>query len=284
MKKLADILGDKSFYNLIDFNKKVDINSLLELFKQSFKKCKGYDFKIENNSVKCLNMGLYISSPFLKLKREIRKHINKLSDEQINLLLEWDEYVLLNIIPENKREKTFLLLLPIQMPKNIIEKNQDRIAEILTKYIKNMIGKTEGEIYGLIYEEELPVIEFINKFICDFENKKVIDALIEFIMKSGKKYIEKSDTHVYMIGEFNYECFMNYFINNNIEFNKLMVKYFIVLFETYYNHEEKLLNKFLKKICNDIRYEEYWDDIKEKFKEYIKSDWWCYDIMDMFDI
>jgi hypothetical protein len=297
MENLAEFFEGLSLIEIVNNNKikkLVDYKDYLEIIKNIIK-CNGNDFKFDKNGkVICLNKKIYDNVKVVyTIIDKIEKEIGFIPIEELEFILKWDELVYTDAIKEYPYDSHYAILLnniyfrnpdifnsELKKCSEIISKNRSYVINIITKGIENYIGKIETSKEGRFYVAELPISSLVSYMICNYNSKKLMNAFYRLIDEAISKYNDRP----FILKDFDYNCFIDKVpenINDNII--KFIFDY-VALYDNFNSINNDKIKKFFDKICTDYKFSQYWDIIKEKFKNDIKPNYYCFDVTDLFEI
>jgi hypothetical protein len=297
-KKLAEILNGKNFLKFLEDEdyKNVDVNDLALLIGIAAE-CEGKNFKFsKTGEVRCLRKIIYDqASFFFELKRYMVANYNKLNKEGFNKLLEWDRFVLLGPAYEDRWYRRSAFILMDDFFKNneagyrrtvmgLADKYFNDIKrvffEILEKWVKNppydiIVKFTE---YTKV---SFPFIHIINYFLCK-NDPDVTKFIVDNIKVLAKPYIMNGKRFGALAMK--YECLLKSIYKNGIELDELLLLTLLNFILTESISDCELISPILDRICSDYNYENYWDEIKNYLNDCIKPNYYCFEVMDIFEI
>jgi hypothetical protein len=297
-KKLAEILNGKNFLKFLkdkDYEN-VDVNDLVEMIEIATE-CEGKNFKfLKSGAVKCLKKALYEEDIFyIEFKRYMIKNYDKLNKESVNKLLEWDRFLLSNIVYENEWYERSAFIISDIFFRNLDNSYNKKVIEIIEKYF-NDVKRVFIEIFkkwvknppiNIIYEMNgfdhlfLPFNYTINYFLCKGD-PDITKIVIDNIKTLAKPYIMNGK----QIGalSLDYGCLISSMNKNGIEFDEILLLTLLNFILSGSISDCKIATPILDRICTDYKYEKYWDKIKNYFNDCIKPNYYCFEVMDIFEI
>jgi hypothetical protein len=248
-------------------------------------KCDLKNFKLGENDIICLRKNLIGTRGLLKFVSIVRHDIKNMPSNDLVKIFKFDE----RIFDNSSNESEFIIhdnLIFFIYSLHIGDKKEND----LLYYIKKDILKEAIQLYGknkfkkLLMKifEKLPVKNILEFYINEFNDydKKLIEMLYNAFRKNN----------------FVYDYFMFDYFDKANEYGLLNdndINHIIKVFDNkWFIKDLKEKNKTLidnliissKIICNDYKFEKCWDKLKKYFNDYIKPEYRCFDVMDLFEI
>jgi predicted transcriptional regulator len=247
----------------------IDDFPYIEFINQMIK-CDFKNFKLKDGKIVCLKADLTKSTWFDDFLDELDNVIRFFSADELSVVFEFAEKLL---------EKGIIYL--------EFYVNSDSFKKAIEKFGKERFKKLLKEVWKMVKNDKTLLkkvkIYTISKYMTYFNDCDL--ELIDFLYKLYSKIN-------YSFNNFNFYCFDEAYKNGIL--SEKDIENIIKKIERYSDHLKHYMEgnkqfiehfvKFLKIICNDYKFEKYWDILKKEFYEYIKPEYKCFNVADLFEI